>query len=58
MTKKQPKFAPLTLDSTFKKAFVNEQCKELFLFLLNTFLKRVLKEPIKDVNDLCPSCQI
>jgi predicted transposase/invertase (TIGR01784 family) len=43
-------FAPLTLDSTFKKAFANEQCKDLLLFLLNTFLERVLKEPIKDVK--------
>jgi len=45
-----PKFAPLTLDFTFKKAFANEQCKDLLLFLLNTFLKRVLKKPIKDVK--------
>jgi len=50
MSKKLPKFAPLTLDSTFKKAFANEQYKELLLFLLNTFLERVLKEPIKDVK--------
>jgi predicted transposase/invertase (TIGR01784 family) len=50
MTKKQPKFAPLTLDFTFKKAFASEQCKDLLLFLLNTFLEKVLKEPIKDVN--------
>jgi len=46
----KPKFAPLTLDFTFKKAFANEQCKDLLLFLLNTFLKRVLKKPIKDVK--------
>jgi len=45
-----PKFAPLTLDFTFKKAFANEQCKDLLLFLLNTFLKRVLKKPIRDVK--------
>jgi len=38
------------LDFTFKKAFANEQCKDLLLFLLNTFLKRVLKKPIKDVK--------
>jgi len=44
------KFAPLTLDFTFKKAFANEQCKDLLLFLLNTFLKQVLKKPIKDVK--------
>ncbi|GBU24857.1 hypothetical protein R83H12_01492 [Fibrobacteria bacterium R8-3-H12] len=45
-----PKFAPLTLDFTFKKAFANEQCTELLLFLLNTFLRRVLKKPIVDVK--------
>jgi len=45
-----PKFAPLTLDFTFKKAFASEQCTELLLFLLNTFLERVLKEPIIDVK--------
>jgi predicted transposase/invertase (TIGR01784 family) len=50
MPKKLPKFAPLTLDSTFKRAFANERCKDLLLFLLNTFLEKVLKEPIKDVN--------
>jgi predicted transposase/invertase (TIGR01784 family) len=47
---KHPKFAPLTLDFTFKKAFANERCTELLLFLLNTFLERVLKEPIKNVK--------
>jgi hypothetical protein len=47
---KKAKFAPLTLDFTFKKAFASEQCKDLLLFLLNTFLEKVLKEPIKDVN--------
>jgi predicted transposase/invertase (TIGR01784 family) len=46
----KPKFAPLTLDFTFKRAFANEQCTELLLFLLNTFLERVLKEPIIDVK--------
>jgi len=50
MHKKLPKFAPLTLDFTFKKAFASEQCKELLLFLLNTFLMRVLKKPIVDVK--------
>jgi len=45
-----PKFAPFTLDFTFKKAFASEQCKDLLLFLLNTFLERVLKNPIIDVN--------
>ncbi|GBU24520.1 hypothetical protein R83H12_01153 [Fibrobacteria bacterium R8-3-H12] len=45
-----PKFAPLTLDSTFKKAFANEQCTELLLFLLNTFLAEKLQNPIKEVT--------
>ena len=45
-----PKFAPFTLDFTFKKAFASEQCRDLLLFLLNTFLDRVLKEPIIEVN--------
>jgi predicted transposase/invertase (TIGR01784 family) len=46
---KHPKFAPLTLDFTFKKAFANERCTELLLFLLNAFLAEKLKCPIKDV---------
>jgi len=50
MPKKLPKFAPLTLDSTFKKAFANEQCTELLLFLLNTFLAEKLKSPIKEAS--------
>ena len=50
MSKKLPKFAPFTLDFTFKKAFASEQCTDLLLFLLNTFLDRVLKEPIIDVK--------
>jgi predicted transposase/invertase (TIGR01784 family) len=50
MSKKLPKFAPLTLDFTFKRAFASEQCTELLLFLLNTFLERVLKESIIDVK--------
>ena len=45
-----PKFAPFTLDFTFKKAFASEQCNDLLLFLLNTFLDMVLKEPIIDVK--------
>ncbi|MDR2584064.1 MAG: Rpn family recombination-promoting nuclease/putative transposase, partial [Fibromonadaceae bacterium] len=52
MSKKLPKFAPLTLDSTFKKAFANEQCTELLLFLLNTFLAEKLKSPIKEVINI------
>ena len=53
-TIKHPKFAPLTLDSTFKKAFANEQCTELLVFLLNAFLGKVLKKPIVDVNIVQP----
>jgi predicted transposase/invertase (TIGR01784 family) len=48
----KPKFAPLTLDSTFKKAFANEQSTELLLFLLNTFLAEKLKSPIKEVINI------
>jgi len=47
---KHPKFAPLTLDFTFKKAFANEQSTELLLFLLNTFLAEKLQSPIKKVS--------
>jgi predicted transposase/invertase (TIGR01784 family) len=49
-TEPQARFAPFTLDFTFKKAFANEQCKDLLIFMLNTFLKRVLKKPITDVK--------
>ena len=49
---RKPKFAPLTLDSTFKKAFANEQSTELLLFLLNTFLAEKLKSPIKEVINI------
>jgi conserved hypothetical protein (putative transposase or invertase) len=52
MSKKLPKFAPLTLDSTFKKAFANERSTELLLFLLNTFLAEKLKSPIKEVINI------
>jgi len=52
MPKKLPKFAPLTLDSTFKKAFANERSTELLLFLLNTFLAEKLKSPIKEVINI------
>jgi len=45
-----PKFAPFTLDFTFKKAFASEQCTDLLLFLLNTFLDRVLRNPIIEVK--------
>jgi len=47
---KHPKFAPLTLDSTFKKAFASERSKNLLLFLLNAFLAEKLKRPIKEVK--------
>jgi predicted transposase/invertase (TIGR01784 family) len=43
-------FAPITLDSVFKIVFTKEQCKRSLLFLLNTFLERVLKKPITDVE--------
>jgi len=46
----KPKFAPLTLDFTFKKAFASEQSTGLLLFLLNTFLAEKLKSPIKEVS--------
>ena len=47
---KHPKFAPLILDFTFKKAFANEQSTEPLVFLLNTFLAEKLRNPIKDVS--------
>jgi predicted transposase/invertase (TIGR01784 family) len=47
-----PRFAPLTLDFTFKKAFANQRCTELLLFLLNTFLAERLKSPIEKVSVL------
>ena len=39
-------FAPLTLDLTFKRVFAKQRNMALLLFLLNTFLKKVLKKPI------------
>jgi predicted transposase/invertase (TIGR01784 family) len=47
---KHPKFAPLTLDFTFKKAFASERSKNLLLFLLNAFLAEKLKCPIREVK--------
>jgi hypothetical protein len=47
---KKPRFAPLTLDFTFKKAFANQRSTELLLFLLNTFLAEKLKSPIKEAS--------
>jgi len=40
MSKKLPKFAPFTLDFTFKKAFASEQCSDLLLFLLKSRLQQ------------------
>jgi len=48
--RKKYKFAPLTLDFTFKKAFASERSKNLLLFLLNAFLAEKLKSPIKEVR--------
>jgi len=42
-------FASITHDTIFKIAFTKEQRKNSLLFLLNTCLKEVLKEPITDV---------
>jgi len=42
-------FASITHDTIFKIAFTKEQRKNSLLFLLNTCLKEVLKEPIVDV---------
>jgi predicted transposase/invertase (TIGR01784 family) len=47
---RHPKFAPLTLDSTFKKAFAeSEKSEQLLAFLLNVFLEEKLKSPIEEV---------
>jgi predicted transposase/invertase (TIGR01784 family) len=43
-------FAPITQDSVFKIVFTKEQSKRSLLFLLNTFLEKVLKKPITDVE--------
>jgi predicted transposase/invertase (TIGR01784 family) len=46
-----PRFAQLTSDSIFKKAFAeeNEQSERLLIFLLNVFLEEKLKSPIEEV---------
>jgi predicted transposase/invertase (TIGR01784 family) len=49
-TDKHPKYAQLTLDFTFKKAFAEEQCKELLISLLEAFLGKYLPAKIKDVQ--------
>jgi predicted transposase/invertase (TIGR01784 family) len=43
-------FAPITLDTIFKIVFTKEKNKKSLLFLLNTCLKEVLKEPIADAT--------
>jgi len=43
-------FARITSDTVFKIVFTKEQNKGSLLFLLNTCLKKVLKEPITDVT--------
>jgi len=43
------KYAKLTLDFTFKKAFASEEDKDLLIALLNAFLERKLAYPITDV---------
>jgi predicted transposase/invertase (TIGR01784 family) len=48
--KKHPKFAQLTLDFTFKKAFAEEQCQELLISLLEAFLGKYLPAKIKEVQ--------
>jgi hypothetical protein len=49
-TNKHPKFAQLTLDFTFKKAFAEEECKELLISLIEAFLGKYLPARIKDVQ--------
>jgi predicted transposase/invertase (TIGR01784 family) len=48
------RFAQFTLDFTFKRVFSEEECKDLLLFLLNTFLAMVLKKPIVEVEIINP----
>jgi len=43
-------FARITSDTAFKIAFTKERNKGSLLFLLNSCLKKVLKEPITDVT--------
>ena len=44
------RYAQLTLDFAFKKAFGTEQDKDLLIALLNAFLERKLPSPIIDVH--------
>jgi len=43
-------FGSITIDTIFKIVFTKEENKNLLLFLLNSCLKEVLKEPITDVT--------
>ena len=43
------KYAQLTLDFPFKKTFASEECKDLLIALLNTFLEEKLTHPITEV---------
>jgi len=43
-------FGSITIDTIFKIVFTKERRKKSLLFLLNTCLKKVLKEPIVDVT--------
>jgi predicted transposase/invertase (TIGR01784 family) len=49
-TNKHPKYAQLTLDFTFKKAFAEDECKELLISLIEAFLGKYLPARIKDVQ--------
>ena len=43
------KYAQLTLDFPFKKTFASEECEDLLIALLNTFLEEKLAHPITEV---------
>ena len=51
------RYAQLTVDFIFKKAFASEEDKELLIALLNVFLAEVLKHPIEDVRIKNPYIQ-
>ncbi|MDR2581463.1 MAG: Rpn family recombination-promoting nuclease/putative transposase, partial [Fibromonadaceae bacterium] len=44
------RYAKLTLDLTFKKAFASKKYSDLLITLLNTFLKKKLAHPIKAIR--------
>jgi len=46
----QGRYAELTDDFVFKKAFASEEDKDLLIALLNVFLEPKLKYPVKDVH--------